>query len=71
MSYLLCARCGSDEIVQTVEGDFECQSCGFRFSSPSTSTDQLVELKIQTALLRKILALLKRHFQRAQYQPKE
>lgn len=63
MNYILCPQCGSDEIFQTMEGDLECDNCGFRFSNQSTNpTEQLVELKRQSALLRKIISLLKRCF---------
>jgi len=64
MTYpVLCPKCDSDEIEETLEGDLECQSCGFHFD-PDNNPNQLVELKKHTALLRKIITLLEKHLSR-------
>ncbi|MEM4721018.1 MAG: hypothetical protein QXT73_03010 [Candidatus Methanomethylicaceae archaeon] len=63
MNYILCPKCGSDEIFQTIEGHLECEHCGFRFNrdpQKSSQSEQLTELKRQSTLLRKVISLLKR-----------
>lgn len=59
MNLIFCPRCASAYVHLRIEGDYECEECGERFLEKKDET-LLTELKRQSAILKKLIHLLKR-----------
>jgi len=59
MNLIYCPNCERDEIKARVEGNYECLNCGTIFNH-ANNPKLVEELRLQNALIRKLINLLDR-----------